>query len=1017
MRKKNKTVRTKSIFSCLVVAFLIIGMLATATSVQAGAKQWLAHDSQSEVEIPEVALVSASADTIELQAILPELRFGETTISGQHYLTLNGEGYLMVGEVGAPALPVVRQMVEVPLGAEVSLQLLQSTTKSVNLTELGLQGQIAPVQPSQQKCGDPIAPCGPSAGIYGGGLYPDNQLAITDDYIMRGHRIVVVEIRPVRYDAALGELEVTSEMRLRLNLSGSDLALTNSEADRLNSAPFNRIMQPVVLNYNQGRPVAIPNTNERYLIITADMFEAGLADYVTLKANQGFSVSVVNLTTVGGNTTTAIKNYIKAQYQGANPPDYVLLVGDYISGNPLGSLTNYTMRTSSSYRTDLQYFTMDNETEFVPDIFYGRFPVRTAANLSAMVNKYLAYNETAGDESWVKKIEYLASDDSGHYMVAERTHNYVINNYTLPLGYTGIFPANPQPGGDKIYAITYGGTGTHAVASMNDNRAMLVYSGHGATTYWDAPRVTQNNVRNMTGVAIPYVASHACITSDFNEGEAFSDTWVIEPVNGGLTFFGSSDSTYWDEDEVLEKAIFDHLYSDPNLDVIPSIAAITQYGLQMVDNMSTSLDNYYRETYHIFGDPSLEILMKPKFPDFRINAEPAAIKTCNNGSNDAAINLTSINEFADPVNLTASSLTGFTTTFGNNSVTPPGSTNATIAGNGTAATGTQTLTITGTSGTLVHTAEIELSIFAPITNAPQLLTPADNSRDVTASPTFTWTSVTNAETYQLQIASDPGFYNVIFNQSGIVGTSFALPMNLATDTQYYWRVYAENTCGNMVSNQVFGFRTSPGPGDCREGTHKQTLYFTDFEGGFGNWQNPVDPYGFAFDLTTVRAYSPVTSVLASVPQSVSQPSLISPAFTIPNTTEPVSLIFWHRWTFDSLTSCNDGAILEASINGGATWNQVAKSNLLTNAYNGTIKTGEYNPLGGRQAWCFGTNEWVRTVVQLSPYKGKTVQFRFRLGTGIAGSAEGWYIDDVLIQSCEANAQSFKVYLPSVISGE
>lgn len=144
MRKKNIIVRTKSIFSRLVVAFLIVGMLATTTSVQAGAKQWFTHDSQSEVEIPEVALVSASADTIELQAIFPELRFGETTISGQHYLTLNGEGYLMVGQVGAPELPVVRQLVEVPLGAGVSLQLLQSTTKSVNLAELGLQGQIAP---------------------------------------------------------------------------------------------------------------------------------------------------------------------------------------------------------------------------------------------------------------------------------------------------------------------------------------------------------------------------------------------------------------------------------------------------------------------------------------------------------------------------------------------------------------------------------------------------------------------------------------------------------------------------------------------------------------------------------------------------------------------------------------------------------------------------------------------------------------------------------------------------------
>jgi len=1011
----------RSFLFVLFVSVILTGLLASPTIAQSGIDQWLTFGPEVQGNFPEVELISASADAIELHASMPGANIGEISITGQSYLTMSAEGYTFSDLVGAPALPVLRKMIEVPLGAQVSLELLEAKTQTVSLSALGLQGTIAPIQPSQPKCGEPEPAASPSDELYGSGFFPAEPFAIIDDFIMRGHRIVVVEISPVRYNAALDELEVTSEITLRLNLSGSDMALTISEADRLNSAPFNRILQPVVLNYNQGRPVAIPNTAERYLIITADMFEAGLADFVALKQSQGFSVSVANLTTVDGNTTTAIKNYIKNEYIGENPPDYVLLVGDYISGNPVGSLTNYTMRTASGYRTDLQYFTMDNETEFVPDIFYGRFPVRTIAHLSAMIDKYEAYSDASGDEAWVKKIEYLASNDGSFYHVAERTHNYVIDNYTLPLGYSGIFPNNPQPGGDKVYAITYGGDGADAVASMNDDRVMVVYSGHGGTTLWDAPRVNQTDVRNMTGVAVPYVASHACITADFNTGEAFSDTWVIEPVNGALTFFGSSDSTYWYEDEDLEMAIFDHLYSDPNLDIIPSVAAITQYGLQVVDNSGSSLDNYYRETYHIFGDPSLEILMKPRFPDFRISADPTAIKTCNDGSNAAAVNLASVNEYAEPVNLTASSVAGFSTTFADNSVTPPGSTAATIDGNGTAATGTETLVLTGTSGELIHTsgelihtAEIELSIFAPITSGPELLTPLNNSKDISPLTSFVWTSVPDAETYHLQVSSNPGFSMLVVDQTGIVGTSYTLSASLATDTLYYWRIYAENICGNVVSTQTFTFRTSPGPGDCGEGTLKQEIFFDDFEGGLGDWQNPGDP--FKFDITTVRAYSPANAVLARVPEAQTDQRLISPAFAVPNTTEPVSLIFWHRWTFDSPSACNDGAILEASINGGTTWNQVANTSLLTNAYNGSIKSGVYNPLAGRQAWCFGTDEWVRTVVQLSAYKGKTVQFRFRLGTGTVGAAEGWYIDDVLLQTCEVTTPPYIIFLPSVVAG-
>ena len=1014
MQNQTTKVLSKLIVISLSLSLLVGGFLAKPANAQAGIGSWLAFGSETEGGEPEAMLLSASAESIELRALMPGAVFGETTINGQSFLTLGGEGYVTTGEIGAPALPVFRQMVEVPLGAEVSIELLESNPKTFTMASLGLQGTIAPNQPSDPKCGDASPASAPSADLYGNSFYPAESLAIVDDYIMRGHRIVVVEVRPVRYNAVLGELEVSSEMNFRLKMSGSDIALTNSEADRLNSAPFNRLLQTNVLNYNQGRPVAIPNSPERYLIITADIFESGLSDLVALKTSQGFSVGVVNLTTVGGNTTTAIKNYIKAQYQGANPPDYVLLVGDYYPGNA-ADLTNYVMRTASGYRTDLQYFTMDNETEYVPDIFYGRFPVRTAANLSDMISKLLAYNAVAGDEAWVKKIEYLASNDGGYYQVAERTHNYVIEHYTLPLGYTGIFPNNPQPGGDKVYAITYSGTGANAVASMNDNRVMLIYSGHGATTFWDAPRVTQSDIRNMTGVAIPYVASHACITADFNTGESFSDTWVIEPTNGALTFFGSSDSTYWTEDEVIEKAIFDHLYADTTLDTVPTVAEMTQYGLQAVDNTSTSLDNYYRETYHIFGDPSLEIVMKPKYPDFRINADPTTIKTCNNGTNQAALNLTSVNGYSSPVSLSASSVAGFTTTFGANPVTPPGSTTATITGSGTATTGTKKLTITGTSGSLVHTADLELTVFAPIAGGTQLKTPADKSKDISPRPTFTWSEVTNTETYQLQVATDASFSKVVVDRSGIIGTNFTLTANLATDTQYYWRVYAENVCGKVIGTQVFSFRTSPGPGDCGAGTVKQQLFIEDFESGLDGWQNPGDLYKFT--LSTVRAYSPTQAVLASVPGGQSDQRLISPVFNVPDTTEPVSLIFWHRWTFDSQSACNDGAILEASIDGGATWNQVAKSYLLTNAYNGTVRTGEYNPLSGRQAWCFGTDEWVRTVVQLSPYKGKSVQFRFRLGSGISGAAEGWYIDDVVVQTCVVTNQPNKLYLPTVFSGE
>lgn len=591
----------------------------------------------------------------------------------------------------------------------------------------------------------------------------------------------------------------------------------------------------------------------------------------------------------------------------------------------------------------------------------------------------------------------------------------MIDNYTLPHGYTGIFPNNPQLGGDKVYAITYNGTGANAVNAMNDGRSMLIYSGHGAETYWDAPRVTQDNIRNMTGNPIPYVVSHACITADFNVQEAFSDTWVITPNKGALVFLGSSDSTYWPEDEALEKAIFDHLYEDETLEEIPSASSLLKYGLTYVTG---SRANYYRETYHIFGDPSLEVIMGPKFPGFRLSVEPATLKTCNVGENTATINLRSINDFSSPVTLSASTLEGYSTSFTKNPLTPPGSTTAKILGNGSAATGLQTLTITGTFGDLVETADVELNIFKPISKGPSLKSPADNARDVAQRPTFSWNAVGDAESYHLQVSLDQNFNQLVVDRSGISGTSFTMANNLISDSQFYWRVSAENVCGKVESAQVFTFRTKPGPGDCAEGTRKESLHFSDFNNGLGGWTTDGSASTtIKFDITTVRAFSKPQSVLGTIPATVSDQRLISPEFKVPQTTEPVSLIFWHYWTFDSDKDCNDGAILEATLDGGKTWNQVAKPYLLTNPYNGVVKTGSYNPLVGKNAWCGRTQDWVRTVVDLKPFMGKTVQFRFRLGSSNAGAAEGWYIDDVNFQTCVLDdTPEFEVYLPYIDRG-
>jgi hypothetical protein len=267
-----------------------------------------------------------------------------------------------------------------------------------------------------------------------------------------------------------------------------------------------------------------------------------------------------------------------------------------------------------------------------------------------------------------------------------------------------------------------------------------------------------------------------------------------------------------------------------------------------------------------------------------------------------------------------------------------------------------------------------------------------------------------AVSYRLEVALDAGFTQVVLMQGGLSDTTYTPAAALQTDTVYYWRVTAENPCGETNVNQVFNFRTRPGPGDCPAGTIAATLYLSDFEDGAPGWADSSAGANH-WAISTAKAHSPVSSWLGAVPSVIADQRLVSPAFTLPTVDLPLSLSFWHRWTFDSPSSCNDGGILEVSTNGGSSWIQLGASKLLTNPYNGTVKSGVFNPLAGKSAWC-GVSDWVWTVADLGDYAGQTVLLRFRLGSGNSGSAEGWYLDDVKLQSCFAEpVEQYLINLP------
>ncbi len=118
----------------------------------------------------------------------------------------------------------------------------------------------------------------------------------------------------------------------------------------------------------------------------------------------------------------------------------------------------------------------------------------------------------------------------------------------------------------------------------------------------------------------------------------------------------------------------------------------------------------------------------------------------------------------------------------------------TVTGTGGVAVGNYPFTITGTSGAIVKTADVELNVFDTNLATLNLTAPADGATGVAGdNAMLTWDADPNAESYDVDIASDAGFATIVANAN--VATNSYTNTMLATNTQYWWRVRGVNDCG------------------------------------------------------------------------------------------------------------------------------------------------------------------------------------------------------------------------------
>ena len=531
------------------------------------------------------------------------------------FSTLTINKTISSGEVGAPSLPVARELVAVPFGATPVVNVVNFTTTDYKLSDYGIE-RVYPQQPSYSK----DTKVEDMVFQYNENAYQTRALGtapeITFEVLgtMRGIQLGALQVEPVSYNPATNTLRVYNDIELEVVFDNADVALTEQTLVDTYSPYFDVIYKQLfnsraIADVYEDHP-DLYKTPVHMLAIVNPMFKDVIEPWVEWKTQKGFYLDV-KYTDEIGSSASQIMSAIKSHYE-ENATTFVVIFGDQAQVAPSKNIGE-----ASGKVTDLYYASYDGDS--YPEVYHSRMCCETVEEMEALIHKTLQYEKyTMPDPSYLSNVLLIAgADDYWNPLVGQPTIQYASNYYF-----------NEEHGYQNVYKYLNSYSGCYN--NLNTGVGFVNYTAHGGETDWSNPTFSVTQAYALTNTDKYFWAmGNCCLAANWGyASQSLGEAMIRAEEKAAWGYVGACPVTYWWEDyyfgvgattvtgrmplyDETTMGNYDALFLEDTYNTIASVPfsgnlavayAHTTNGYQTASGASIK---YYFEAYHTLGDGSV----------------------------------------------------------------------------------------------------------------------------------------------------------------------------------------------------------------------------------------------------------------------------------------------------------------------------------------------------------------------------------------------------------------------------